>query len=298
MTDQISKIKLNNGMTMPALGLGVFQTAPEGTASAVQSALEIGYRHIDTAAAYFNEREVGEGIRRSGIARSELFIETKAWINDYGFDATRHAFEKSAGKLGVETIDLFILHQPFPSQFDLTLDAYRGLESLLAEGRVRAIGVSNFMLDHLQVLLEETSVVPAVNQIEVHPYFRQTAIQDANAKHGIVSQAWSPIGGITFYPGWGENHESTLENPTIRDIAEAHGKTPAQVMLRWHLEQGRSAIPKSTNPKRLAENFAIFDFALSDGERAAIDALDTGRRAGPDPESITLEKYGAEIPEA
>src|SRR5688572_30190375 len=194
---------LNNGVEMPALGFGVFQTPPAETVESVETALRTGYRHIDTAASYGNEREVGEGIRRSGVDRSEVFIETKIWISDYGYDATLHAFDKSAGKLGVERIDLLILHQALPSRFDLTLDAYRALEKLLDDGHVRAIGVSNFMTDHLADLLENTTVVPAVNQIEVHPYFRQPDLLAANAAHGIVSQAWSPIGGITSYRGSG-----------------------------------------------------------------------------------------------
>ena len=168
---------LNDGVQMPALGLGVFQNPPEQTAAAVDSALAHGYRLIDTAAAYLNEREVGEGIRRSGIHRDDVFIETKVWISDYGYDATLHAFAKSAGKLGVDRVDLLLLHQPLPSRFDLTRDAYRALEKLLADGKVRSIGVSNFMPEHLQRLLAVTSVVPAVNQIEVHPYFQQTALQ-------------------------------------------------------------------------------------------------------------------------
>ncbi len=289
-------VVLNNGVVMPAVGFGVFQTPPEETAVAVEAALQTGYRHIDTAAAYLNERGVGEGIRRSGVDRSEIFVETKVWISDYGYDATLHAFDKSAGKLGVEQIDLLILHQPLPSRFDLTLDAYRALEKLLADGRVRAIGVSNFMRDHLERLFKETAVVPAVNQIEVHPYFRQSDVLAADAEHGIVSQAWSPIGGITFYRDG--KHTSTLENETIVGIAEAHGKTPAQVMLRWGLQQGRSVIPKSTRPARMAENFAVFDFELTGAELAAIDALDTGVRGGPEPEAITLETFGRDIPEA
>src|SRR4051812_40902770 len=224
----VTNLTLNNGVEMPALGFGVFQTPPEETVAAVEAALRIGYRHIDTAAAYLNERGGGEAIRRCGLDRSEIFVETKVWISDYGYDATLHAFDKSAGKLGVERIDLLILHQALPSRFDLTLDAYRALEKLLADGRVRAIGVSNFMRDHLERLLKDTSVVPAVNQIEVHPYFRQPDVLAANAEHGIVSQAWSPIGGITFYRDG--KHTSTLENATIVTIAEAHGKTPAQVM--------------------------------------------------------------------
>lgn len=291
-------LTLNNGVAMPALGLGVFQSPPEETIQAVQAALDTSYRLIDTAAAYGNEREVGEGIRRSGLPRHEIFIETKVWISDYGFDATRHAFDKAAGKLGVEQIDLLILHQPLPTRFDLTIGAYKALERLLADGRVRAIGISNFMRDDLDKLLAETSVVPAINQIEVHPYFRQTDVLDASASHGIVSQAWSPIGGITFYPGWGENRRSTLSEPVLLEIAKTHGKTAAQIMLRWHLQQGRQVIPKSVKPARIAENFDVFDFVLSEQELAAIDALDTGVRGGPEPAAITLEAYGKTIPEA
>ncbi len=295
MTPGSPLITLNNGVQMPALGLGVFQSSPEQTAGAVEAALATGYRLVDTGASYFNEREVGEGIRKSGIDRSEVFVETKVWISDYGYDATLHAFDKSAGKLGVDRLDLLLLHQPLPSAFDSTLDAYRALEKLLADGRVRAIGVSNFMPDHLERLLAETSVVPAVNQIEVHPYFQQSALQRLHAEHGILTQAWSPIGGITSYR---DAERSTFDDPTLRGIGRLHGKSAAQVMLRWHLQQGRSAIPKSTRPARIAENFDVFDFELSSEEIAAIDALDTGMRGGPDPESVTLEKYGKEIPEA
>ena len=289
-------ISLNNGVEMPAIGLGVFQTPPDVTTSAVEEALKVGYRHIDTAAAYGNEREVGEGIRRSGLDRADVFVETKVWISDYGYDATLHAFDKSAAKLGVDRIDLFILHQALPSAFDRTLDAYRALEQLLAHGRVRAVGVSNFMPDHLDRLLEETEVVPAVNQIEVHPYFQQPALQQVDARHGIVTQAWSPIGGITSYRG-GEN-KSTFDDPTLLDIAGRYGKSAAQVMLRWHLQEGRSVIPKSTKPARIAENFDVFDFTLTTEQLTAIDALDTGVRGGPEPDAITLEAFGRDIPEA
>ena len=289
-------MKLQNGVTMPALGLGVFQSPPEDTVTAVETALRDGYRHIDTAAAYGNEREVGEAVRASGLERSEVFLETKIWISDYGYDETLHGFEKSAGKLGVEQIDLLILHQPMPSAFDRTLEAYRALETLLADGRVRAIGVSNFMVDHLEKLLDRAQIVPAVNQIEVHPYFTQSEVQGFGAEHGILTQAWSPIGGITFYRD-GE-HTSTLEDPVIVDIARAHGKSPAQVMLRWGIQHGRSVIPKSVRPARIAENFDVFDFELSGDEMTVLDGLDTGRRGGPEPEDITLEAYGRPIPEA
>src|SRR6185312_7770784 len=244
MSAQSPHITLNNGVKMPALGLGVFQTPPAETVGAVEAAIATGYRLIDTAAAYANEHEVGEGIRRSGISRDEVFIETKIWISDYGYDSTLHAFDKSARKLGVDRIDLLLLHQPLPSAFDKTLEAYRALEKLLADGKVRAIGVSNFMVDHLTSLLEKSTVVPAVNQIEVHPYFQQREVQAFGAEHGILTQAWSPIGGITFYRDG--SHGSTLQDPVIGQIAQAHGKSPAQVMLRWHLQQGRSVIPKST----------------------------------------------------
>ena len=295
-TSAIPTLTLNNGVTMPALGFGVFQTPPEETVAAVRVALEVGYRHIDTAAAYGNEREVGQALRESGLPRDEVFVETKIWISDYGYEQTLHAFDKSAGKLGVETIDLLILHQALPSRFDLTIDAYLALERLLADGRVRAIGVSNVMPEHLSRLLGATTVVPAVNQVEVHPYFRQPEVLAADSAHGVVTQAWSPLGGITFYRESG--HSSTLADPTIAAIAAAHGRTAAQVMLRWHLQQGRSAIPKSVTPSRIAENHAVTDFELSIDDLAAIDALDTGRRGGPDPDAITLETFGRDIPEA
>jgi diketogulonate reductase-like aldo/keto reductase len=292
----VQTLTLNNGIEMPALGLGVFQTPLDETRAAVASALDLGYRHIDTAAAYGNEREVGEAIRDSDIDRDEIFIETKVWISDYGYDATLHAFDKSAGKLGVDQIDLLILHQALPSEFGKTLDAYRALETLLADGKVRAIGVSNFTVDHLRALLNTATVVPAVNQLEIHPYFQQREVQALDTEHGILNQAWSPIGGITFYRDSG--HTSALKDSAITEIAEAHGKSPAQVMLRWGLQHGRSVIPKSTKPARIAENLDVFDFQLTDEEIAALDSLETGRRGGPEPEDITLDKMGMPIPEA
>ncbi|WP_312714808.1 aldo/keto reductase [Corynebacterium flavescens] len=289
-------ITLNNGVEIPALGFGVFQTPPEQTTSSVAEALRVGYRLIDTAAAYGNEREVGEGIRTSGLDRSEVFIETKLWISDYGYDAALHGFDKSAGKLDVDQIDLLLLHQPLTSDFDKTIGAYKALEKLLADGKVRAIGVSNFMPDVLERLLAETDVVPAVNQVEVHPYFSQPNVQQADREHGILTQAWSPMGGITSY--YGDFSRSTFNDSVIGEIAEQHGRTPAQVMLRWHLQQGRSAIPKSVKPERIAANFDVFGFELTTDELARIDALDTGVRSGPDPDSITVESFGRNIPEA
>jgi len=288
-------LTLNNGVTMPALGFGVFQAAPEETVAAVTAALETGYRLIDTAAAYGNEREVGEAIHQSGIPRDEVFIETKVWISDFGYDETMHAFEKSTGKLGVDTLDLLILHQALPSRFELTVGAYQALEKLHGDGQVRAIGVSNFMPSHLTDLAAETVIVPALNQIEVHPYFQQRDVERADAAAGTITQAWSPIGGITAYR---PNGASAFDDETLKAIGSEYGKSPAQVMLRWHLQQGRSALPKSVRPARIAENFDVFDFELTAEHLAAIDALDTGVRRGPEPEDVTLQAFGREIPEA
>ncbi|MBG6218506.1 diketogulonate reductase-like aldo/keto reductase [Arthrobacter sp. CAN_A6] len=291
-----SSFLLNNGVEIPSLGFGVFQSAPEETAAAVTEALRVGYRHIDTAAAYGNEREVGQAISTSGLSREELFIETKVWISDYGYDETLHAFDKSAGKLGVEYLDLVILHQPLPTNFRKTLAAYAALEKLYADGKVRAIGVSNFMPEHLQHLINVTNVVPTANQIEIHPYFQQKDLLALDTDHGILNQAWSPIGGITFY--YEGDGGSTLDDPTIGAIAQAHGKTPAQVMLAWHLARGRSVIPKSVKAQRIAENFDVFDINLTPDELSRMDDLDKGVRRGPEPVSLTLESHGMPIPEA
>ncbi len=292
---KIKDIKLNNGVTMPAIGLGVFQSSPEETAFAVETALKTGYRHIDTAAAYGNERQVGEGLRRSGVDRSDVFVETKVWVSDYGYDEALHAFEKSTRKLGIETIDLLILHQPAPDMFDKTIASYKALEKLLADGKVRAIGVSNFMPSQMEKLLEATNIVPAVNQVELHPYFTQPDVQAINTKHGIVTQAWSPIGGITFYRD-GET-KSVMDDEIIQTIAKTYGKSPAQVMLRWHLQEGRSVIPKSVHANRIEENYNVFDFELTDVELQQIDALDTGVRGGPDPLQPQPQFMGYKIPE-
>jgi diketogulonate reductase-like aldo/keto reductase len=292
----VPRVQLNDGFSIPQLGFGVFKVDPNETERIVTDALEVGYRHIDTAAAYMNEREVGQAIAVSGIPRDELFIETKVWISDYGYEETLHAFEKSAGKLGVDQLDLLILHQPLPTAFDKTLAAYKALERLYADGKVRAIGVSNFVPEYMTELLDVAEVVPAVNQIEIHPYFQQKELLALDTEHGILNQAWSPIGGITFYVE-GEGG-STLNDPTLRSIADAHGKTPAQVMLRWHVQEGRSAIPKSVKAHRIAENFDVFDVELDDHELTQIDALDKGVRRGPEPESLTLESRGFVIPEA
>lgn len=293
MTEFAPMATLNNGVQMPALGLGVYQSAPEETAAAVQAALEIGYRHIDTAAAYGNERQVGEGLRRSGIPREDVFIETKVWVTDYGYNQTLHAFEKSSKKLGVDQIDLLILHQAVPKKFDQTIQAYKALEKLLADGAVRSIGVSNFLPARLDALLAETDVVPAVNQIELHPYNTRADLQAANAAHGILTQAWSPIGGIRHYTG---DTTTPLTDPTIQAIGEKYGKSTAQVMLRWHIQEDRSAIPKSVKAERLAENFDIFDFELTTDELARIDGLHIGDTMNPD--EMDFDSFGIVIDEA
>ncbi|KFF31166.1 aldo/keto reductase [Bifidobacterium bombi] len=289
---------LNNGVTMPALGFGVFQSSPEDTVTSVKAALETGYRHVDTAAAYHNEEQVGQAIRESPVDRDAVFIETKIWIDDYGTGLTYRAGEAAMRRLGVDVIDLLILHQPNSkvltgttdaADFARTIAAYKDLERLLADGKVRAIGVSNFQPNQLRALMESTDVTPTINQIELHPYFQEKSVVAADDAAGVLTQAWSPIGGITFYPGWDDRGHSTLQDPTLLDIGKAHGKTAAQVMLRWHIQEGRSAIPKSIHPVRIVENFGIFDFELTDEELTAIDGLDTGRRSGPDPSGKTTE---------
>ena len=226
---------LNNGVEMPVIGLGVYQSEPEETAQAVEAALRAGYRLIDTAAAYGNEREVGQGLRDSGVPRDEVFLETKVWINDYGYEETLHAFDKAAGKLGVEQLDLLILHQALEGEFERTIQAYMALEQLLADGKVRAIGVSNFEVRHLEELMQRTTVVPAVNQIEYHPYFAQTEVEQFCREHGILVQSWSPIGGITSYRGSEGQETTTFDDPTIAQIAQAHQATPAQVLSLIHI---------------------------------------------------------------
>ena len=294
MTGTYPHVTLNNGVSMPALGLGVYQSAPEETTDAVVAALNAGYRHIDTAAAYFNEAEVGEGLRRADVDRADVFVETKLWISDYGYDEALHGFEKSVRKLGIDTVDLLLLHQPLPTHFDKTIAAYKALETLLADGRVRAIGVSNQSPTELERLLSETSIVPAVNQIQLHPYYTQPEWQAANDKYGILTQCWSPIAGAYTYNG---NKKNPFKEPTLVELGEKYSKTPAQVMLRWHLDHGFSAIPKSVKPERIAENFDVFDFVLTPSEIAAIDGLNTGVSGSIDPDTLTLEEHGMPIPE-
>jgi len=296
MTASQPAITLNNGVELPALGFGVFQTPPEQTQAAVEEALRIGYRMVDTAASYGNEREVGAAIAASGLARSDIFVQTKLWVTNYGYDGALHGFDVSMRKLGLDTVDLYLLHQPLPQAFDDTVGAYKAAERLLAEGRARAIGISNFSPAHLASFVPRVEIVPAVNQVEVHPYYNQPALRAEHARLGIATQAWSPVGGVMVYRG--DAPKSALADPVITAIAERHGKTPAQVILRWHIDSGRSAIPKSVRPQRIAENLDVFGFSLSAEEIAAIDALDTGVRGGPNQDELDFRTFNRPIPEA
>jgi diketogulonate reductase-like aldo/keto reductase len=285
-------LTLNNGVAMPLLGLGVFQSPPEETTAAVETAVADSYRLIDTAASYDNEREVGAALRASGIDRTEMFITTKLWISDYGYEKALVGFDGCLRRLGLDYVDLFLLHHPVPTEFDGTVAAYKAIEKMLSEGRARAIGVSNFSEQHLESLMRQTEVVPAVNQVELHPFFTQRPLREFHAKHGITTEAWSPLGGIQRYRPADPNAVlNALEHPTVTSIAYEYGKTPAQVVLRWHIEHGVIAIPKSVKPHRIAENIDVFDFELTADEVAAIDALDTGVRGGPDPEKLNTMTY-------
>ena len=270
----IPNVTLNNGVEMPQLGFGVFQIPERRTMEAVARAFAAGYRSIDTAAAYRNERGVGSAIDNSTLSRDEIFIITKFGNADQGYDTTLRAFEVSMELLGLDYLDLYLIHWPVPAK-DLYSDSWRAFESLYAEGRTRAIGVSNFQVENLQRLFDEHGIVPAVNQVELHPYLPQTELRQFHEEHGIATEAWSPIA-----------QGAVLSDPTIGSIAGQLGKTPAQVVLRWHIQIGTIAIPKSVDPARIAENIGIFDFELSDEDLAAIDGLDRVHRTGPDPDTF------------
>ncbi|MEV4917359.1 aldo/keto reductase [Streptomyces tirandamycinicus] len=274
---KVPSITLNNGVAMPQLGFGVWQVPDDEAAKAVGTALEAGYRSIDTAAVYENEKGTGQAVAASGIPREELFVTTKLWNSDQGYDSTLRAFDASLTRLGLDYVDLYLIHWPLPAR-NAYVDTYKAFETILAEGRARAIGVSNFLPEHLERLLGETSAVPAVNQIELHPQLQQTESRAFHAKHGIATEAWSPLG----------SGRGLLEVPTIVAIAQKHGKTPAQVVLRWQVQLGNVVIPKSVTPSRIRENIDVFGFELDDDDLAAFAALDEGRRLGPDPATFDM----------
>ncbi len=274
---KVPSITLNNGIAMPQLGFGVWQIPDDEAFTSVGHALEAGYRSIDTAAIYGNEEGTGKALAASGIARDELFVTTKLWNAEQGYDSTLRAFDTSLGKLGLEYVDLYLIHWPLPSK-DAYVDTYNAFEKILADGRAKSIGVSNFQPAHLERLLGETSVVPAVNQIELHPQFQQAESRAFHARHGIATEAWSPLG----------QGKGLLADPTIAELAAKHGKTPAQVVLRWHLQLGNVVIPKSVTPSRIKENLDVFDFTLDDADLAAVAGLDAGNRLGPDPATFDV----------
>jgi 2,5-diketo-D-gluconate reductase A len=271
----VPKIRLNNGVGIPQLGFGVFQIEPDRTAEAVLTAFEAGYRHIDTAQGYNNEEGVGEAIRASGLPRGEIFVTTKLANDRHGYDQAISALDESLQRLGLDHVDLYLIHWPRPAQ-NRYVETWKAFEKIASDGKARAIGVSNFHIPHLKRLAEETATVPAVNQIELHPWLPQTELRAYHQRHGIATEAWSPLakGG------------ELLADELIVGLSEKYGKTPAQIVLRWHLQLGNIAIPKSVTPSRVRENADIFDFELSDDDVASISELGNGRRLGPDPDNF------------
>jgi 2,5-diketo-D-gluconate reductase A len=273
-TDQVPRLQMRGGSNIPQLGFGVFQVPPAETEVAVARALESGYRHIDTAAAYRNEAGVGAAVRASGLGRDEVFITTKCFNDDHGYDRATQALHASLKRLELEQVDLYLIHWPVPSQ-DLYVETWRAFIDLRDQGLIRAIGVSNFQPAHLRRLVQETGEVPAINQIELHPYLQQHGLRREHEELGILTEAWSPLA-----------QGAVLDDPVILEIAREHGRTPAQVVIRWHLQIGNVVIPKSVTPARIAENYDVFDFELTNAEVKAIDGLDAGRRTGPDPDTF------------
>ncbi len=266
-------VPLNDGRTIPQLGLGVYKVAGDRTAETVRVALEAGYRHVDTAALYRNEAEVGEGIRQAGIPRGELFVTTKVWNDRHGYDETLRAFDESLGLLGLDRVDLYLIHWPAPTQ-DRYVETWRALERIAADGRATSIGVSNFEPHHIDRLLAESGVTPAVNQVELHPWLPQAELRAYDAAHGIVTEAWSPLA-----------RGRVLGTPVLDALAAKHGRTPAQIVLRWHLELGNVVIPKSVTPERIRENLDVFGFSLDADDLAAIAGLESGERTGLHPDA-------------
>jgi len=275
MTQSVPNLTFNDGHSAPQLGFGVFQIPNDETTKAVKAALDAGYRSIDTAAIYKNEEGVGEALRTSGVAREDIFLTTKLWNSEQGYDSTLRAFDESLKKLGTDYLDLYLIHWPTPKK-DRYVDTWKAFIELRKQGRVRSIGVSNFQPDHLDRIVKETGVVPVVNQIEVHPDFAQNDVVAANRKHGVITEAWSPLG----------QGGDLLKNETLVALAKKHGKTPAQVVLRWHVQLGHMVIPKSATPERIRSNIQVFDFELGNDDMAAIAKLDEGKRMGPHPDEL------------
>lgn len=267
------KLEMNDGYEIPQLGLGVYKVPDDEAAEVVRSAIELGYRHIDTAKLYFNEIGVGRGVRDSGLPREDVFVTTKVWNDDQGYDQTLRAFDESLERLGFDYVDLYLIHWPVPSQ-DRYVDTWRALERIMADGRARSIGVSNFTEKHIDRLRDEREITPAINQVELHPWLPQDALRDYDASHGILTEAWSPLA-----------RGRVLGNELLDRIAAKYDKTPAQIVLRWHIDLGNVVIPKSVTPSRIAENADVFDFSLDYDDLAQIASLDSGERTGMDPDN-------------
>jgi 2,5-diketo-D-gluconate reductase A len=273
-SSHVHRISLRDSDTIPQLGFGVFQVPPGDTEEVVAQALSAGYRHIDTAAAYRNEPEVGQAIHASALERGEVFVTTKCWNDDHGYDQARRALDASLKRLEMDYVDLYLIHWPVPAH-DKYVETWKAFIEARAEGLVRSIGVSNFQPPHLERIIRETGEKPAINQIELHPYFQQRGLRHEHQELGIVTEAWSPLA-----------QGKVLDDPAIVEIAQAHSKTPGQVVIRWHLQIGNVVIPKSVTPQRIQENFDVFDFELSSAQMQAIDELDAGERTGPDPDTF------------
>jgi 2,5-diketo-D-gluconate reductase A len=267
-------VEMNDGRSIPVIGFGVWQVPDDVVIDATVKALEVGYRHIDTAYLYHNERGVGEALRRSELDRDDVFVTTKVWNTDHGYDQTLRAFDKSTGLLGIDEVDLYLIHWPTPAR-DVYLDSWRALIRLREEGRARSIGVSNFHDAHLRKIIDETGVIPAINQIELHPWLPQTELRDIDTRLGIKTEAWSPLGSGRL-----------IDDPVIAEVAAKHGKSPAQVMVRWSIQLGNIVLPKSVTPERIEQNIDVFDFQLDDADMAAIATLESGRRTGPNPDEF------------
>jgi diketogulonate reductase-like aldo/keto reductase len=277
MSNPVPSLTLNHHIPIPQLGFGVFLIPPDETATAVTTALEAGYRLIDTAQGYRNEQGVGEAIARSDVPRDEIFITTKLVNGQHGYDRALAAFDKSMKRLGIDVLDLFLIHWPLP-MFDQYVETWRALEQLLADGRVRSIGVSNFEIEHLERLSNETDITPALNQVELHPEFPQEELRSYHESHGIVTEAWGPLG----------QNKGLLDDARVVEMAEKKGRTPAQVILRWHIQVGNVVIPKSVTPHRIRENKDVFDFELDDADMETFTELNVGRRRGPHPNHFDL----------